>query len=117
MAESTSPSTRGTTRSTCRCWRCGAVGVISVTGHLVADRHAALIDALAAGDLTAARAINDADAAGHRRCHDPHPGSHHEQGRAGLLGFPVGSVRFPLVDATHEEVDLLRADLAAGGVL
>ena len=34
-----------------------------------------------------------------------------------LLGFPVGPVRLPLVDATPEQVAVLRADLVAGGVL
>jgi len=32
------------------------------------------------------------------------------------LGLPGGPVRSPLVDATPEQVDQLRKDLAAGGV-
>jgi 4-hydroxy-tetrahydrodipicolinate synthase len=32
------------------------------------------------------------------------------------LGLPAGAVRLPLVDATPEQVAVLRADLAAAGV-
>ncbi len=32
------------------------------------------------------------------------------------LGLPAGPVRPPLVDATPEQVEQLRTDLAAGGV-
>ena len=34
-----------------------------------------------------------------------------------LLGFPIGPMRLPLVDATPEQVEVLRADLTAGGLL
>jgi 4-hydroxy-tetrahydrodipicolinate synthase len=33
-----------------------------------------------------------------------------------LLGLPGGAVRSPLVDATPEQIAVLRADLARGGV-
>ncbi|MGN6522595.1 MAG: 4-hydroxy-tetrahydrodipicolinate synthase [Actinomycetes bacterium] len=36
----------------------GAVGVVSVTGHLVADRHRELVEAVDAGDLARARDVN-----------------------------------------------------------
>jgi 4-hydroxy-tetrahydrodipicolinate synthase len=34
-----------------------------------------------------------------------------------LLGFPVGGLRLPQVEATPEQVAVLRDDLIAGGVL
>jgi len=39
---------------------CGAAGVVSVVGNVAADRNAELIGAVRAGDLAAARAVNDA---------------------------------------------------------
>jgi 4-hydroxy-tetrahydrodipicolinate synthase len=33
-----------------------------------------------------------------------------------LMGEPVGGLRLPLVPATAEQIDQLRADLMAGGV-
>jgi 4-hydroxy-tetrahydrodipicolinate synthase len=33
-----------------------------------------------------------------------------------MQGLPAGPVRLPLVDATEEQHDQLRVDLAAGGV-
>ncbi len=96
---------------------CGAVGVVSVTGHLIADRHAALVEAVAAGDLVKAREINDGALPVTVGVMTRTQGAIMSKAALGLVGFPVGSVRLPLVDATAEEIDLLRADLIAGGVL
>ena len=96
---------------------CGAVGVVSVTGHLIADRHASLVEAVAAGDLAKAREINDGALPVTVGVMTRTQGAIMSKAALGLVGFPVGPVRLPLVDATPEEVDLLRADLVAGGVL
>lgn len=94
----------------------GAVGVVSVTGHLVADRHRALVDAVAAGDLTAARAVNAACLPVTVGVMTRTQGAIMVKAALRLLGFDVGPVRLPLVDATPDQVELLASDLAAGGL-
>ncbi|GAA4738146.1 4-hydroxy-tetrahydrodipicolinate synthase [Modestobacter marinus] len=94
----------------------GAVGVVSVVGHLVGTRLAELIAAVEAGDLARAREVNDG-------LLPVYTGIFRTQGtimvKAALreLGLPSGPVRPPLVDATEEQVAQLRVDLAAGGVV
>src|SRR5829696_4780290 len=93
----------------------GAVGVVSVVGHLVGPRLAELIAAVESGDLVKARAVNES-------LLPVYTGIFRTQGvilvKAALreLGLPAGPVRPPLVDATPEQVTQLRADLIAGGV-
>jgi 4-hydroxy-tetrahydrodipicolinate synthase len=93
----------------------GAVGVVSVVGHVVGPRLAELIAAVEAGDLATARAVNAS-------LLPVYTGIFRTQGvimvKAALneLGLPAGPVRPPLVDATAEEIARLREDLAAGGV-
>ena len=94
----------------------GAVGVVSVVGHLVGPRLAELITAVEAGDLPRAREIT-------RGLLPVYTGIFRTQGvilvKAALheLHLPSGPVRPPLVDATPEQVAQLRKDLADGGVL
>jgi 4-hydroxy-tetrahydrodipicolinate synthase len=93
----------------------GAVGVVSVVGHLVGPRLAELIAAVESGDLVKARAV-------HESLLPVYTGIFRTQGvilvKAALhaLGLPAGPVRPPLVDATPEQLAQLRTDLAAGGV-
>jgi 4-hydroxy-tetrahydrodipicolinate synthase len=93
----------------------GGVGVVSVIGHLVGPRLAQLIAAVEAGDLVTARSI-------HASLLPVCTGIFRTQGvitvKAALnaLGLPAGPVRPPLVDATPEQLEQLRHDLAAGGV-
>src|ERR671926_1586378 len=93
----------------------GAVGVVSVVGHLVGSRLAELITAVDSGDLVKARAVNES-------LLPVYTGVFRTQGvilaKAALreLGLPAGPVRPPLVDATPEQVAQLRADLADGGI-
>jgi 4-hydroxy-tetrahydrodipicolinate synthase len=93
----------------------GAVGVVSVAGHLVGPRLAELVAAVESGDLVKARAVNES-------LLPVYTGIFRTQGvilvKAALnaLGLPAGPVRPPLVDATPEQVAQLRTDLAAGGV-
>ncbi|HEY4603501.1 MAG TPA: 4-hydroxy-tetrahydrodipicolinate synthase [Blastococcus sp.] len=93
----------------------GAVGVVSVVGHLVGPRLAELIAAVESGDLVKARAVNES-------LLPVYTGIFRTQGvilvKAALreLGLPAGPVRPPLVDATPEQLAQLRIDLAAGGV-
>lgn len=94
----------------------GAVGFISVTGHIVADRLAAMVQAYLAGDVAAGASINAGLV----------PVTDGIMGRAGgavmvkaaldLLGRRGGgSLRLPLVAATDAQREVLRHDLRAGG--
>ena len=93
----------------------GAVGVVSVAGHLVSADIRALFDAYAAGEVGKARDI-------HRSLLPVYTGLFRTQGvittKAALnrLGRPAGPVRLPLVDLTEQQLEVLRQDLAAAGV-
>ena len=93
----------------------GAVGVVSVVGHVVGPRLAELIAAVETGDLVKARAVNES-------LLPIYTGIFRSQGvimvKAALreLRLPSGPVRPPLVDATAEQVAQLREDLTAGGI-
>src|SRR3954471_9321349 len=95
----------------------GAVGFVSVTGHLIADRHAALIEAFQAGEVAKAREINDDSLPVTVGVMTRTQGAIMVKAALDLVGFPVGPMRLPLVDATPEQREVLRADLTAGGLL
>ncbi len=94
----------------------GAVGVVGTSTHFTARATADLIAAHDAGEVDRAREL-------HYRLLPAYSGIFRTQGtilvKAGLrlTGFDAGPVRLPLVDATPEEVEVLRADLASAGVL
>ncbi len=93
----------------------GAVGFVSVTGHVVADRLRAMIDAFEAGRADEARRLNVSMLPVVRA-----------MGRVGgavfgktalrLRGLDVGVPRLPLPPATEAEVAAIAADLDAAGV-
>ena len=94
----------------------GAVGFISVVGHVVGDRLHEMIDAYLAGDVVTALRH-------HRELMPVYAGiMTRTQGviatkaALSLLSLPGGSVRPPLVDATPAEIEQFRTDLVAGGV-
>jgi len=93
----------------------GAVGVVSVVGHVVGDRLHEMIDAYGTGDVARARAI-------HYELIPVYTGLFRNQGAVmtkaalDLLGLPGGAVRAPLLAATAAERDRLRTDLTEGGV-
>ncbi len=94
---------------------CGAIGFVSVVGHVVGARLRELLDAYEAGDVARAREI-------HYSLLPVYTGMFRTQGailvKAALnvLGLPGGSMRLPLIGATAEQLATLRDDLAAGGV-
>jgi 4-hydroxy-tetrahydrodipicolinate synthase len=94
----------------------GAVGVVGTSTHLTAGRTKAMVEAFLAGDVAGARQL-------HQELLPVYSGVFRTQGTIlvkaalDLLGFPVGPVRLPLVEATPAEVETLRADLVAGGIL
>ncbi|HEY2575334.1 MAG TPA: 4-hydroxy-tetrahydrodipicolinate synthase [Streptosporangiaceae bacterium] len=93
----------------------GAVGFVSVVGHVAGNRLHEMIDAHAAGDVAQARAL-------HYELLPVYTGIFRNQGvimtkaALGLLGLPGGPVRPPLANASEAEVARLHDDLAAGGV-
>jgi 4-hydroxy-tetrahydrodipicolinate synthase len=94
----------------------GAVGMVSVVSHVVTPRLVELVQAYDSGDVARAAGIN-------LSLQPVYAGMFRTQGAIltkaalALLGFPVGGHRLPLVEATAEQVEVLRADLVAGGVL
>jgi 4-hydroxy-tetrahydrodipicolinate synthase len=93
----------------------GAVGFISVVGHVVGDRLHEMIDAFGAGDVAGARQL-------HYELIPVYDGLFRNQGAVmtkaalDLLGLPGGAVRGPLLAATEAERYQLALDLTAGGV-
>jgi 4-hydroxy-tetrahydrodipicolinate synthase len=93
----------------------GAVGVVSVVGHLVAAELRAMIDAHVGGDVVKAREI-------HQRLLPVYTGIFRTQGviltkaALGLQGLPAGPLRLPLIEATSAQIAQLEQDLRAGGV-
>ncbi|WP_322762862.1 4-hydroxy-tetrahydrodipicolinate synthase [Frankia sp. Cr2] len=93
----------------------GAVGVVSVVGHVAASRIRSMIDAFDAGDAVRARSL-------HMSLLPAYEGLFRNQGvimtkaALNMAGLPAGGVRPPLVDATDDERERLRVDLAAAGV-
>jgi 4-hydroxy-tetrahydrodipicolinate synthase len=93
----------------------GAVGFVSVVGHVVADRLRVLVDAYEAGDVVRARTVHAAVSPVVRA-----------MGRVGgvtfakaalrLRGIEVGDPRLPQVPATPEQVAAIADDLAEAGV-
>jgi 4-hydroxy-tetrahydrodipicolinate synthase len=93
----------------------GAVGTVSVVGHVASPQIAELFRCYGEGDVARAARI-------HRELMPIYQGMFRSQGAIlakaslRLLGQPAGPVRPPLVDATPEQVEVLRADLAAAGI-
>jgi 4-hydroxy-tetrahydrodipicolinate synthase len=94
----------------------GAVGYVSVVGHLVGVRLREMLDAFESGEVALATEI-------HQSLLPIYTGIFRTQGAIltkaalNILGLPAGPVRLPLVDATVEQLTVLREDLAAGGVV
>ena len=94
----------------------GAIGVVSVTGHIVADRHLQMVQAAAAGDLHTAQRVNRTLVPVTEGVMTRAGGAIMVKAALDLLGRPGGgALRLPLVPATADQVDQLRADLRAGG--
>lgn len=94
----------------------GAVGVVSVCGHTIGKKLRELIDSWFAGNPARALEI-------HQEVLPVYTGTFRTQGAIltkaalNLLGLPGGHTRLPLVDATSDQIEQLRKDLIAGGVL
>ncbi|MEU2873670.1 4-hydroxy-tetrahydrodipicolinate synthase [Streptomyces olivoreticuli] len=93
----------------------GAVGFVSVVGHLVTPELRALLSAYLDGDVAKATAI-------HQQLLPVFTGMFRTQGvittkaALALKGLPAGPLRLPLVELSPEETEQLKCDLSAGGV-
>ena len=96
-------------------WSVGAVGAISVTGHLVGDSIADMLEAFTLGRVADAREL-------HWSMLPVNVGLFRNQAAVltkaalDLLGLPGGGVRGPLLAASEAERRQLIEDLTAGGV-
>ncbi|WP_430332124.1 4-hydroxy-tetrahydrodipicolinate synthase [Rhodococcus sp. ACT016] len=94
----------------------GAIGFVSVIGHLVPQRLRALHTAFMEGDLAKAREINLSLVPVNRSVARLGGVSASKAGLR-LMGLDVGEPRLPQVAPTTEQIDILAADLHAAGVL
>jgi 4-hydroxy-tetrahydrodipicolinate synthase len=93
----------------------GAVGFVSVVGHVVADRLRQLLDAYESGDVRTAREINTG-LLPVLRAFGRVGGVIFSKAALGLRGVPAGEPRLPLPAATPAELELITADLREAGV-
>lgn len=94
----------------------GAVGVVSVTGHIVADRHKLMVEAMQNNDVKTAREINRSLVPITEGIMTRAGGAIMVKAALDQLGRTGGgSVRLPLVPATDDQRRILREDLAKGG--
>jgi 4-hydroxy-tetrahydrodipicolinate synthase len=92
----------------------GAVGVVSVTGHVVAPQIRAMVSAAAAGDFVAALAWHRALLPANRAMSRTGKGAGLSFAKAALrlAGFDVGDPRLPQIPATAEQIATIAADLS-----
>jgi 4-hydroxy-tetrahydrodipicolinate synthase len=96
----------------------GAVGVVSVVGHVVGARNAQMVAAAERGDLAAARSAYRSVLPVIRGVMTRGQGAVMVKAALQVTGVLAGrGVRLPLVPADADQVALLRADLAEAGVL
>ncbi|MFM1786565.1 MAG: Dihydrodipicolinate synthase 1 [Actinomycetota bacterium] len=94
----------------------GAVGFVSVTGHLVADRFQAMAAAFHAGDVEKAKEINFSMVPITTGIMTRVGGAIMTKAALDLLGRPGGGpLRLPLVAANQSVREQLKLDLRAGG--
>ncbi|MEU0692249.1 4-hydroxy-tetrahydrodipicolinate synthase [Streptomyces uncialis] len=93
----------------------GAIGFVSVVGHVVTPELRSMIDAFTSGDVQKATEI-------HQRLLPVFTGMFRTQGvmttkaALALQSLPGGPLRLPMIGLTPEETIQLTKDLAAGGV-
>ncbi|GAA4564794.1 4-hydroxy-tetrahydrodipicolinate synthase [Planotetraspora kaengkrachanensis] len=94
----------------------GAAGAVSVVGHVVGAELASMIDLYGSGDVAGALAVHRQLLPVVTGVMQRTQGAIMVKAALKLAGQDAGFVRPPLVDATHEQVTLLREDLIAGGL-
>ena len=94
----------------------GAVGFVSVWGHLAASQLRDMLSAFNSGDVTTARKIN-VTLGPLSRAQMRLGGVTLSKAGLRLLGFDAGDPRLPQVPATAEQLDALAVDMRAAAVL
>jgi 4-hydroxy-tetrahydrodipicolinate synthase len=94
----------------------GAVGFVSVVGHIVADRLAGMAAAFKAGDVVIATDMHLKLMPIYTALMLRMPGVMSVKAALNLQELPAGPVRLPLVDADAAQIAQIRADLNAAGV-
>jgi 4-hydroxy-tetrahydrodipicolinate synthase len=92
----------------------GAVGMVSVAGHLVGNDLAAMVETFPTDPAKAREIANRIEPLCSALFVEPSPAP--LKAALALVGLPAGPVRAPLVDAAPETVDLLRNALVEAGV-
>jgi 4-hydroxy-tetrahydrodipicolinate synthase len=93
----------------------GAVGFVSVIGHVVADRLRAMLEAFDAGDIARARALHFG-LLPVQRAMSRVGGAVFGKLALSLTGYEVGHTRMPLPPPTPEQIAAVAADLSEAGV-
>lgn len=94
----------------------GAVGFVSVTGHIVADRHKLMVEAMQNNDVKTAREINQSLVPITEGIMTKAGGAIMVKAALDQLGRAGGgSLRLPLIPATDDQRRVLRQDLIKGG--
>ena len=94
----------------------GAVGVVSVTGHIVADRHKLMVEAMQNNDVKTAREINRSLVPITEGIMTRAGGAIMVKAALDQLGRAGGgSLRLPLIPATDDQRRVLKEDLIKGG--
>jgi 4-hydroxy-tetrahydrodipicolinate synthase len=93
----------------------GGVGFVSVTGHITAGRHRAMLEAYESGDVITARTIH-MGLLPVLRAFSRVGGVVFSKTALRLRGYDIGDPRLPLPPATPEQVAAIAADLAEAGV-
>lgn len=94
----------------------GAVGFVSVCGHLIADRLKEMAETFFSGNVSKALEIHQKLLPIYTGVMSRMPGVMSIKAALRLKGLPAGAARLPLVDADEKQIEQLRADLLAGGL-
>jgi len=94
----------------------GAVGFVSVCGHLIADRLKEMAEAFFNNNFSKALEIHQNLLPIYTGVMSRMPGVMSIKAALRLKGLPAGAARLPLVDADEKQIEQLRADLLAGGL-
>lgn len=96
----------------------GAVGVVSVVGHVAGRQYATMVEAVLEGDLATAQRVHRELLPAVRGIMTRTQGAIMAKAALHLQGVLTSqAVRLPLVEATAQEVALLRADLTEAALL
>jgi 4-hydroxy-tetrahydrodipicolinate synthase len=96
----------------------GAVGVVSVVGHVAGRQYATMVEAVLESDLATAQRVHRELLPAVRGVMTRTQGAIMAKAALQLLGVLENrAVRLPLVEATDEQVSLLRSDLAEAALL